>query len=131
MATKRAANRAERPGSAQRRRTTLLPHEAAHVLQLPVRNVRNLIRRGDLSDAGVDRFRRVAPDEVAQRLGGQPLAHQVLAAILDGRFTSVESTPTQPRHRCLRVGSRCGEPPEAQSSGGLRRAMSAETCPLS
>lgn len=86
MATKRAANRAERPGSAQRRRTTLLPHEAAHVLQLPVRNVRNLIRRGDLSDAGVDRFRRVAPDEVAQRLGGQPLAHQVLAAILDGRI---------------------------------------------
>jgi len=63
----------------------LLPHEAAYVLQVSVRCVRNQLRRGELAEVGPDRRRRLDPDQVAEMVSDRPLALEVLAGILDGR----------------------------------------------
>src|SRR5438876_7602497 len=64
----------------------LLPHEGAFVLQVPLRVLRNMMRRGELSDVGCDRWRRLDPEELAERVCDRPLALAALMAILEGRL---------------------------------------------
>jgi hypothetical protein len=64
----------------------LLPHEAAFVMQVPLRTVLRMMRRGELVDIGVDRCRRVDPAEIACMVDGRPLALEALNATLAGRL---------------------------------------------
>lgn len=74
---------ARQPASRSRR---LLAHEGAFLFQVSLRNVRNMIRTGELTDVGADRWRRLDPEEVAERVRDRPLALAALDAILDGRL---------------------------------------------
>jgi hypothetical protein len=64
----------------------LLPHEGAFVLELRTRDVRNMIRRGELTDVGSDRWRRLDPVELADKVRDRPLARAALVAILEDRL---------------------------------------------
>jgi hypothetical protein len=64
----------------------LLPHEGAFVLQVSLRTVRNMMRRRALRDVGCDRWRRLDPEELAEKVSDRPLALAALAAILEGRL---------------------------------------------
>ena len=68
------------------RRDRLSAHEAAVVLERPVRDVRNMLRRGELSDVRRGRLRAIAAAEVRELVADRPLAGAILAAILDGRL---------------------------------------------
>jgi hypothetical protein len=71
------------------RRITLEQHEAAHVLQVPVSEVRNMLRRqagAHLSPVRSGSRRNVAIDEVAELVEEDPLAIEVLVAILERRL---------------------------------------------
>lgn len=45
-----------------------------------------MVRRGELSDAGCDRWRRVDPEELARLVAGRRGPLEALAAILSGRL---------------------------------------------
>lgn len=64
----------------------LAPHEVAYILEVPTRTVRNMLRRGELRDAGPDRRRRIDPQHLAERLSNRPLAIVALDAIVAGRL---------------------------------------------
>jgi hypothetical protein len=49
------------------------------------REVRNLFRRGKLTDAGAGRARRAVPEEVAKLIAHRPLALETLIGIVEGR----------------------------------------------
>jgi hypothetical protein len=75
---------ARKPVPSRSRR--LLAHEGAFVLEVSLRDVRNMMRRGELRDVGCDRWRRLDPEELAERVRDRPLALAALTAILDGRL---------------------------------------------
>jgi hypothetical protein len=56
------------------------------VLEVSLRDVRNMIRRSELRDVGCDRLRRLDPEELAERVGDRPLALAALTAILERRL---------------------------------------------
>ena len=65
---------------------TLTPRQAAEVLQVELREVRNDLRRraqGSLTPAWAGRERRVRADEVAERVKDNPLAFELLVALLE------------------------------------------------
>jgi hypothetical protein len=69
------------------RGTRLLePYEVAHILEIPTRVVRNMLRRGELRDVGPDRRRRIDPQQLVERLSDRPLALAALEAIVAGRL---------------------------------------------
>jgi hypothetical protein len=78
------------------RRGWLSLHEAALVLQVPVRDVRNRLRRGTLADVRPGRLRGVAVDELSRLIADRPLAQGVLEAILDGRLRVGSLPPDEP-----------------------------------
>jgi hypothetical protein len=64
-------------------RTALEPYEAAHLLQVPLREVRNALRRKSpdgLTPIWQGRRRAVSPHQLADRVGDDPLAFEVLVA---------------------------------------------------
>lgn len=61
-------------------------HEAAVVLERPVRRVRNMIRRGELSAVRRGRLREIAVDQLREVVADRPLACAVLEAIVEGRL---------------------------------------------
>jgi hypothetical protein len=74
-------------------RTTLSPAEVARVLRIEDADVRNMLRRGELSDISCDGRRRLDPDEVIAAVerrvhDGQLGAHVFveLAALIAGRL---------------------------------------------
>jgi excisionase family DNA binding protein len=62
------------------------PQEAAAVLQVSPRIVRNMLRRGVLDDARPGRLRGVDARQLAVLIGHHPLAVSVLDAIISSRF---------------------------------------------
>jgi hypothetical protein len=64
----------------------LEPYEVAYILEVPIRAVRNMLRRGELRDVGVDRRRRIDPQQLADLLSDRPLALAALDAIAAGRL---------------------------------------------
>ena len=69
-------------------RVSLTQHEAAFVLQRTRRDVRNMVRRGDLRAVQSGRRRDVDVDACRALLEGQPLAFEVLLGIVEGRYTA-------------------------------------------
>jgi hypothetical protein len=67
-------------------RDWLWPHEVAAVLQRPVADVRNMVRRGALTDVRPGRLRGISAHQVRELLADQPLALAVLEAIVEGRL---------------------------------------------
>lgn len=74
-------------------RTTLSPAEVSHVLRVSESEVRNMLRRGELSDISCDGRRRLDPDEVIaeveRRVQRGELEKHVfveLAALISGRL---------------------------------------------
>ncbi len=74
-------------------RLMLLPAEVARVLRVEEKDVRNMIRRGELRDVSSDGRRRLDPDEVIviveKRVAEGELAPHVfveLAALIAGRL---------------------------------------------
>jgi hypothetical protein len=74
-------------------RLTLLPVEVARVMRLEESEVREMIRRGELSDVSCDARPRLDPDEViwkveerVQRGELQPHVFVELAALIAGRL---------------------------------------------
>jgi hypothetical protein len=61
-------------------------HEAALVLQMPLRSVRDMQRRGELVDVRPGRQRGVDVAQLAKLTVGRPLAQAVLEAIVTGRL---------------------------------------------
>ena len=61
-------------------------HEAAVVLELCVREVRRLLRRGELVGVRRGRLIEVAVDQLREAVADQPLASAVLEAIIEGRL---------------------------------------------
>lgn len=59
---------------------------AAVVLQRPVRDVRNMVRRGDLADARPGRRRGIGVGQLSALVSDRPLALAVLEAIEKGRL---------------------------------------------
>jgi excisionase family DNA binding protein len=75
------------------KRLMLSPAEVARVLRVEERDVRNMIRRGELQDVSSDSKRRLDPNEVValveQRVGDGELGRHVyveLAASISGRL---------------------------------------------
>jgi hypothetical protein len=70
-------------------RVLLRPHEAAHVLQVSVREVRNRLRRRSrvprLTAIRSGSRVLISADELAEQVGGDRLALEILVAIVDGR----------------------------------------------
>jgi hypothetical protein len=64
----------------------LEPYEVAHILEIPTREVRNMLRRGELQDVGPDRRRRIEPQQLVERLSDRPLPLAALDAIVAGRL---------------------------------------------
>lgn len=74
-------------------RLMLLPVEAAQILRVEEKDVRNMIRRGELQDVSSDGRRRLGPDEVIvavqKRVAEGKLSPHVfveLAALITGRL---------------------------------------------
>jgi hypothetical protein len=71
------------------RRALVRPHEAAYLLQVPVREVRKQLRRRgrgpSLTPVRCGRRVFIGADELAERLRGNQLALEVLGAVVDGR----------------------------------------------
>jgi hypothetical protein len=74
-------------------RLMLLPAEVAQILRVDERDVRNMIRRGELQDVSSDGRRRLDPDEVIvlveKRVAKGELSPHVfveLAALIAGRL---------------------------------------------
>lgn len=59
---------------------------AAVVLERPVRDVRNMVRRGELADARPGRRRGIATGQLSALVTDRPLALAVLEAIAEGRL---------------------------------------------
>lgn len=63
-------------------RMHLSPQEAATVLRCELKDVRNMLRRGDLRDVGTSRLRRVDPEQLARlveaRVAAGELSHVAL-----------------------------------------------------
>jgi hypothetical protein len=97
-----------RPGA---RRALVRPHEAAHVMQVSLREVRNQLRRrgriAGLTPVHCGRRILIDPDEVAERLCGNQLALEVLAAVVDGRYAvpRPRSETEQPTSLILSAGA--------------------------
>lgn len=75
------------------RRLTLAPVAVARVMRVEEREIRNMIRRGELRDVSSDAKRRLDPDEVIalveQRVRDGELGRLVfveLAALISGRL---------------------------------------------
>jgi hypothetical protein len=72
------------------RRALVRPHEAAYLLQVPVREVRNQLRRRGrsprLTPVRCGRRVLIAADELAERLRGNQLALELLGAVVDSRL---------------------------------------------
>lgn len=72
----------------------LTQHEAGWLLRADARAARNAIRRGELGVAWVGRRRLVDAGALAERLAGDELALEALAALLEGRIRLPH--PSQP-----------------------------------
>ena len=70
----------------------LSQREAAYVLELPPRAVRNRLRTGRLHSAGPGRLRRIDPEELASVVADRPLAVAAIDAIVNGEF-QIPSVP--------------------------------------
>lgn len=73
-------------GASGRRRISLKVFEAAYVLELGEFEIREMVGRGELADAGSGRSVLLDPVELAELLVGRPVNHYVLEAIVDGRL---------------------------------------------
>lgn len=75
-------------GEAARRfeRGCLRPYEAGFVLQVPLRVVRDMLARGELTDVASGRRRGIAVEELARLVANRPLAIAALEAIAAGRL---------------------------------------------
>jgi len=60
------------------RRVSLKVFEAAHVLEVGEPEVREMVRRGELADAGSGRTVAIDPRELAELLGDRSIAREVL-----------------------------------------------------
>lgn len=69
-----------------RERSWLSMHEAAVVLQIRVRDVRNALRRKELCDVRSSRCRGVGVEQLRARVADRPLACAVLEAIAAGQL---------------------------------------------
>ena len=68
------------------RRSWVEPHEAALVLETPVREVLRMRRTGDLRDVRCARRRGIDSEQLKEMVGGRWLALQALEAITTGRL---------------------------------------------
>lgn len=67
-------------------RLALKPFEAAFVLRCSERDIRNMLRRGELGLTHVGRLRYVEAAALAARVEKDELAAHFLSALLEGRF---------------------------------------------
>ena len=87
-----------RPAPSRLPKRSLSAHEAAVVLELPVRTVRNMQRRGELRDVRPGRLRGIPVGQLAALVAGRPLAGAVLDAIATGRLiVGILPLDAQPR----------------------------------
>lgn len=68
-------------------RLALEQHEAAYVLRISENDVRNRLRRGELTSTRTGRRTCVDADDVARKIAGDDLALLILRRVMEGRLT--------------------------------------------